>query len=329
MKTLIITLVFSMTAMLSNAKFYLPDIDDVQEVERRILLVELKEVSEDILWSLNTEAQKQTYQSFINEYNVKIQEIFSRYWIWTDQEVRFVPSSQLENITDRDLIKFAVFNSSKEIRTVEEQGTYKLTKFNLFYMARNGLIKTVFDMAFNTSEVVSSGEIGLAVKGFDLHLNAVKEGVDLYPDFIDITRNIQVLKSKVLFVDETFNSMDQGLIGQKYKNGFKVVKPVIISKILDDEKLIAAVTKITYNKKEKHFYCTVFDAANGRILSVLDFKGKQSKKESKSNTDAYANLSGSFSTVETPEKTIPPFKFLNKKLYKKITHRKAQLKVLK
>lgn len=329
MKNLTITLLFSVISIFANAKFYLPDLDDVQEVERRILLVELKEVNEDVLWSLNNETQKQKYQEFINNYNLSIQEVFARHWTWTDQEIRFVPTSQLEAITDRDLIKFAVFNSAKEIRTNEEQGTYNLTKFNLFYMAKNGLIRTAFDMAFNTTEVVSKGEIALAIKGFNQHLKAVKEGIDIYADFVDVTRNLQVLKTKVLFVDETFNKMESGLIGRKYKNGFKVVKPEIITELLDEEKIIAAVTKVTFNKKENRFYLTVFDAANGRILSVLDFKGKQSKKESKDNNNAYASLSGSYSTAAAPEKSTPPFKFLDKKLYSKIANKKAQQKFLK
>jgi len=330
MKNLTITLLFIFVSLLASAKFYLPDIDDVQEVERRILLVELKEVNEDVLWSLNNETQKQKYQEFINDYNLSVQELFSRHWTWTDQEIRFVPTSQLEAITDRDLIKFAVFNSAKEIRSNEEQGSYSLTKFNLFYMSKNGLIRTAFDMAFNTTEVVSKGEIGLAIKSLNLHLKAVKEGVDIYSEFVDITRNLQVLKTKVLFVDETFNKMEAGLIGRKYKNGFKVVKPEVITQLLDEEKIIAAVTKVTFNKKENRFYLTVFDAANGRILSVLDFKGKQSKKESKDGgSDAYASLSGSYSTATAPENSTPPFKFLDKKLYSKIANKKAQQKFLK
>lgn len=331
MKNLTITFLFSLVSIMATAKFYLPDMDDVQEIERRILLVELKEINEDILWSLNNETQKLKYQEFINEYNLHIQEIFDRNWSWTKQEVRFVPTSQLEAITDRDLIKFVIFNSAKEIRAVEEQGTYTLTKFNLFYMGKNGLINTVFDMAFNTSEVVTKGEISLAVKSINEHLKAVKEGVDTYTEFIDITRNIQVLKNKVLFIDETFNKMEEGLIGRKYENGFKVVKPEMITQLLDEEKLIAAVTKVTYNKKEDHFYCTVFDAANGRILAVLDFKGKKSKKESKNGdgADAYANKSGIYNTAAAPDKKVPSFKFLDKKLYSKISSKKAQQKFSK
>lgn len=331
MKNLIITCALLFISLSGFSKFYLPDLDLVQEAERRILLVELKEIDDDVLWSLNNETQKQRYKDYVNSYNIAIQDLFERHWTWCDQEVRFVPKSQLEQISDRDLIRFAVFNSVREIRAVEEQGTYKLTKFNYFYMAKNGLIETVFDMAFNTDESVSEGELALAVKGFNHHLKAVKEGADIYADFIDINRNIQVLQKKVLFIDETFNKVDPGLIGRKYPNGFKVVKPEMIKKVLDEQKLVGAVTKVSWNKRENHFYCTVFDAANGRILAVLDFcgKSKKKKKDEDSGAAAYASMEPSYSTTASPEEKVPNFKFLTKKLYGKITSTMAQKKFLK
>ena len=252
----------------------IPRKEQVAELKKRILVVQLYDKSEE---------------NYLSK-NLMIKELFRAHWRWNDS-IQFQSGKEIEKLYEKTDERYAVMEIGWDKHTIQsrQHPELEITFGQSFYAYSLYLItKDVLKLSKSEEKIIKRivlqvnypfttdkhADLSFAIQQFDFHfLEAEARTANKLP--YNVSQNLEALKSKTLLLPQEHLKADADgeSIAKHYRHPFKIVSREEMLQAAKNKKAGYAYVKFIYSFMFKEYAVVAVDAETGAILSMFRMGG--------------------------------------------------------